>query len=271
MVRPTMMIHPAFRGAMPVKGILAAGALALALVLSASVLTAGPADAPVDVDLELVLAVDASGSVDQREYALQTQGIAASFRDQTVLAALRSGAQGRIAVALVTWADSATPKDVSPWHVIADAASAEGFARLVEGFPRRVRGGTGIGEAVAFSARQFDKNGLTGSRRVIDLSGDGPETTPRDFVVTPKLARVFALNRGITINALAILTDEPDLEAYYRAEIVGGPGAFTLAVGSYGDFATAIRAKLIREIEYRPNMSETGQPGRSPAQVARMK
>jgi hypothetical protein len=95
MVRPTMMIHPAFRGAMPVKGILAAGALALALVLSASVLTAGPADAPVDVDLELVLAVDASGSVDQREYALQTQGIAASFRDQTVLAALRSGATSR--------------------------------------------------------------------------------------------------------------------------------------------------------------------------------
>jgi hypothetical protein len=155
--------------------------------------------------------------------------------------------------------------------VIADAASAEGFARLVEGFPRRVRGGTGIGEAVAFSARQFDKNGLTGSRQVIDLSGDGSQTTPRDFVVTPKLARVFALNRGITINALAILTDEPDLEAYYRTEIVGGPGAFTLAVGSYGDFATAIRAKLIREIEYRPNMSETGQPGRPPAQVARMR
>ncbi len=70
----------------------------------------GRAEAQVDVDLELVLAVDASGSVDQQEYALQIQGIAASFRDETVLAALRSGAQGRIAVALVTWADSATPR-----------------------------------------------------------------------------------------------------------------------------------------------------------------
>jgi hypothetical protein len=106
---------------------------------------------------------------------------------------------------------------------------------------------------------------------VIDLSGDGSETTPRDFVVTPKLARVFALNRGITINALAILTDEPDLEAYYRAQIVGGPGAFTLAVASYEDFAKAIRAKLIREIEYRPEMSETGPPGQSSIQLARTK
>jgi hypothetical protein len=90
-------------------------------------------------------------------------------------------------------------------------------------------------------------------------------------VVTPKLARVFALNRGITINALAILTDEPDLEAYYRAQIVGGPGAFTLAAASYEDFAKAIRAKLIREIEYRPDMSETGPPGQSSIQLARTK
>jgi hypothetical protein len=248
------------------KRTLAAWALALVVVS-----VAGRAVAQVDVDLELVLAVDASGSVDQREYALQTGGIAAGFRDETVLAALQSGAQGQIAVALVTWADSATPKDVSPWHLIADAASAERFARMAESFPRRVLGGTGIGEAVEFSARQFDRNGLTGSRRVIDLSGDGSETTPRDFVVTPKLARVFALNRGITINALAILTDEPDLEAYYRAQIVGGPGAFTLAVASYEDFAKAIRAKLIREIEYRPEMSETGPPGQSSIQLARTK
>ncbi len=117
---------------------------------------------------------------------------------------------------------------------LADAASAQGLARLVESFPRRVRGGTGIGEAVAFSARQFDKNGLTGTRRVIDLSGDGSETTARDFVITPNLARVFALNRGIAINALAI------------------------------------RAKLIREIEYRPNMSKTIEPDRSPAQAAQL-
>ena len=248
----------------------AVGAI-VALAGSLPLLAASPAaaqDRP--VDLELVLAVDASGSVDQQEYALQTSGIAASFRDERVLAALRSGALGRIAVALVTWADSTTPKDVSPWHLIADAASAEDFARLVESFPRRVLGGTGIGEAVEFSARQFDKNGLTSTRRVIDLSGDGPETTPRDFVVSPNLARVFALNRGITINALAILTDEPDLEAYYRAEIVGGPGAFTLAVTSYQDFAKAIRTKLIREIEYRPDLSETKQPGLSPAPRAQM-
>lgn len=236
--------------------------LAIALTLAA-VWTPAAAEAPREVDLELVLAVDASGSVDAREFELQTSGIAAGFRDEAVLAALRSGVHGRIAVALVIWADSSTPKDASPWHVIADRTDAETFARMVESYPRRVRGGTGIGEAVAFSARQFSGNGLAGTRRVIDLSGDGAETTPRDFVLTPRLARIFALSRGITINALAILTDEPDLESYYRSEIVGGPGAFVLSATSYEDFARAIRTKLLREIEYRPKVSH-GRGARPP-------
>src|SRR4051794_27061147 len=108
------------------------------------------------VDLELALAVDASGSVDDGEFALQLEGIAAGFRDPDVRKAIRSGPSGRIAVNLVVWAEPQVPKDMSGWEIIASDADAERFARLVENFPRRVTGATGIGEGIASALRSFD-------------------------------------------------------------------------------------------------------------------
>lgn len=208
-----------------------------------------------EVDLQLVLAVDASGSVDEREYALQMTGIAAAFRDPGVLAAIAEGYHGKIAVTLVTWAESAGPKDASPWHVIGNGESAERFARLAEGFPRRVLGGTGIGRALFFCMRMLEQNSFGSTRQVIDLSGDGAETATRYFRADTRQARARAEASGITINALAILTDEPDLESYYRDKVISGPGAFTMRAETYEDFAVAMRRKLIREIQYRPDVS----------------
>jgi hypothetical protein len=227
-----------------------------------------PANAQTKVDLQLVLAVDASGSVDEAEYALQMSGIAAAFRDPQVLAAIAKGYHGRIAVALVTWAESAEPKDASPWHVVADPAGAERFARLAERFPRRVIGGTGIGRALFFSMRLIEASGFKSTRRVVDLSGDGTETPTRYFSVDAPQAKARARASGITINGLAILTDEPELEAYYRNRVISGPGAFAMAAASYGAIAEALRRKLIREIEYRPDVSRLlprAAPARRPA------
>ncbi len=208
-----------------------------------------------EVDLELVLAVDASGSVDETEFRLQLSGIAAAFRDPAVLAAIEKGFHGRIAVALQIWAESAHPKDASPWRIVADGPSAARFADLVETYPRRVAGGTGIGAAILHGVKMIERNGIEATRRVMDISGDGEETTFREFNVAPWQARHRAVSRGVTINGLAILSDDPNLESYYRREIISGPGAFTLAVQSYADFASAMRQKLIREIEARPQVS----------------
>lgn len=216
---------------------------------------ASPARAQSAVDLQLVLAVDASGSVDAREYALQMTGIAAAFRDPEVLAAIAKGDHGRIAVALVTWAESSHPKDASPWHVIGDPAGAERFASLAEGFPRRVVGGTGIGRALFFCMLMIERSGFESPRRVVDLSGDGAESTTRYFRAEVGQAKARARASKITINGLAILTDEPDLESYYRDKVIVGPGAFTMATDVYEDIAEAFRRKLIREIEYRPDVS----------------
>ena len=50
------------------------------------------------VDLLLALAVDVSLSMDLEEQKLQRDGYVAAFRDPTVLKAIASGTQGRIAV-----------------------------------------------------------------------------------------------------------------------------------------------------------------------------
>ncbi|MCB1493935.1 MAG: DUF1194 domain-containing protein, partial [Rhodobiaceae bacterium] len=213
----------------------------------------GPARAgEASADLELVLAVDASGSVDDAEFRLQLDGIAAAFEDPQVRAAIRSGPEGRIAVALLVWAEAEVPADASPWFVIATDADCAAFAATVRGFPRRVNGGTGIGAGLVQAMRLFERNGIAGRRQVVDVSGDGRETPPRDYVVLVDQARGMALSRGVTLNGLAILSDDPGLADWYRAEVMTGAGAFVMTASGFEDFAEAMRRKLLREVEYKP-------------------
>ena len=215
-------------------------------------LAAHPALAQTAVDVELVIAVDCSASIDDREFALQMAGIAAAFRDPEVVAAIGSGPNKRIAVAATFWAESGLPSDATPWYVVATAEDAERFAQLMDRWPRRVEGGTGIGTALLNGVRQLEYNGIQGKRQIIDISGDGRETTMREFFITSPQARAMAISRGITVNGLAILNDEPELDGYYRAQVTGGPGSFVMVARVIEDFAEAMRRKLIREFEYRP-------------------
>ncbi|MCH7555571.1 MAG: DUF1194 domain-containing protein, partial [Proteobacteria bacterium] len=187
-----------------------------------------PARGQTAVDVELVIAVDSSASIDEREFALQLAGIAAAFRDPEVVTAIGSGPRNRVAVMAIFWAESGYPSDTTPWHVLAGAADAEAFAGLMAGWPRRVEGGTGIGTAVLNSVKQLEYNAIQGKRRIIDISGDGRETTMREFFITSPQARAMAISRGITVNGLAILNDEPELDGYYRAQVTGGPGSFVM-------------------------------------------
>ncbi len=213
-----------------------------------------PAMAQTPVDLEIVLAVDASGSVDNNEFALQLGGIAAGLRDPAVHKAILSGPNQRIAVNLLVWAESRFPKDTTGWMLIASTEDAERAARRIETFPRTQTGGTGLGDGVAHAIRSFDSNAFDGLRQVVDVSGDGRETTPRDFTVTVPEARAMAIARGVVINGLAILTDDPDLLDYYQSHLQVGTGSFVLSATGYQDFAEAMRRKLLREIQYRPKV-----------------
>jgi hypothetical protein len=233
----------------------------LVLFAVAAGATASRCQAQVPVDLQLVLAIDGSGSIDDAELALQTGGIAAAFRDPEVQAAIAAGPLQRIAVTAIIWAEANLPKDALPWHLVRDTDSAEAFAAAVAGFRRRQAiGGTGIGKAIVSAVRRFDSNGFASARLVVDVSGDGEETAFRDYSVPVGQARAVARARGVTVNGLAILSDEPDLDAYYRRAVITGAGAFVMAAQSFQDFARAIRLKLLREIEFRPLISRLQGP-----------
>ncbi|MFO1122005.1 MAG: DUF1194 domain-containing protein [Hyphomicrobiales bacterium] len=235
------------------------GRILLALLLS--LLACVRPAAAETADLALVLAIDASGSVDEIEYGLQLKGIAAGFRDAAVRQAIRAGTEGRIAVNLIAWAEHGVPKTETGWHMIEDDASAERFAGIVETFVRDQNGATGLGEGVAAAVRSITGSGIAATRRVIDVSGDGRETPAREYVVLLPQARAMALAFGIVLNGLAIANAEPDLADYYRGSLQAGPGSFVIEARTYADFAEAMRRKLIREIQYRPEMSSAQPAG----------
>jgi hypothetical protein len=221
------------------------GSIALAALLAGWSWSAG-AQRP--VDLELVLAVDSSGSVDGAEFALQMQGIAAAFRDPAVIRALEVHTPQGIAVALMHWSGRHEELVVLDWTLVSDASSAGAFAERVAGAPRRLLGTTAIADAIHFAMAELRANAFAGTRRAIDLSGDGMSNAgghPRD-------ARDAAAAEDITINGLAILNEQPALDLYYEWNVIGGPAAFVIAAADYDDFARAMRLKLLREIESTP-------------------
>jgi Protein of unknown function (DUF1194) len=218
----------------------AAAALLLTLVASGP-----PAAAQTGVDLQLVLAVDASGSVDQIRFELQKRGYVAAFRHARVLQAIRSGPNQAIAVTMMQWTGPMLQVPVVEWRRVGDEESAESFADVIERTPRQLfGGGTSISGAIDFSATLFPKSPFRAPRRVIDVSGDGSNNRGRPVT----LARDEAVATGIGINGLPILALEPDLDRYYRDSVIGGPGAFVVVAQDYETFGEAILKKLITEI-----------------------
>lgn len=197
------------------------------------------------VDLALCLAVDASSSVDYDEFGLMMGGYAAAFRDPDIAAACAAGPRGAVAVAMLQWSGLGEQAVVLPWTRIDGPAAASEFAAALDATPRIARAGpTALGEGLAASLALLARCPADASRGVVDVSGDGPSNQGRP----PAPVREIGIAAGVTINALAVLTDEPDLVAYYRSELIGGPGAFVMETPDYAAFADAIREKLRREL-----------------------
>jgi hypothetical protein len=223
-----------------------------ALRLATLLLAGGEAGAQTPVDVELVLAVDMSQSMDAGEHALQRRGYLSALTHPDVLGAIRSGIYGRVAITYVEWGGAFAQAVAVPWTLIEDEASAEGFATALAARPIRTIHGTSLSGALAFAASLFDDNGYDGLRRVIDVSGDGPNSSGGP--VAPM--RDAVLERGLIVNGLPIMLREPgytpwsipDLDLYYADCVIGGPGAFVLPVDEPSQLAAAIRQKLVLEI-----------------------
>jgi hypothetical protein len=205
--------------------------------------------ADVPVDLELILAIDSSDSVDSGEYALQVGGLAQAFRDPEVHRAIRGGMLGSIVVAVIEWSGRYQQIVQIPWTRLDGPAAALAFADEIADLQRAFdEGVTSISGALDFASGQFDGNGFVAARRVIDISSDGVQNQGRRI----DLAREATLARDVTINALVILNEMPDLEEYFGERVIGGFGAFVMAANDYPDYPEAIRRKLLREIGQTP-------------------
>jgi len=216
--------------------------VALAFPTFASAQT-GPAATAVDVTL--VLAIDASGSVEDDRFELQKRGFGAAFRDPRVLQAIRAGDHQSIAVMMLQWTGPPLQEVMVPWTLVKDEASAAVLAAIIESSPRRLMGGgTSISGAIDYSVKALAASPYRGTRRVIDISGDGSNNLGRPA----EQARDEAVRAGIRINGLPILAVEPDLDQYFRQNVIGGPGAFAIPAKDYDQFAEAILRKLITEI-----------------------
>jgi Protein of unknown function (DUF1194) len=219
-----------------------------------ALLLGGEAAAQTPVDVELVLAVDVSQSMDLGENELQRQGYIAALLHPQVLSAIRSGIYGRVAIAYLEWGSSQSV--MVPWTLVEDAASASRLAGALAAEPIRTIHGTSISGALGYAASLFDANAYEGFRRVIDVSGDGPNSSGAPVVPT----RDAVLKQGVIVNGLPIMLRPPsytffsipDLDLYYADCVIGGPGSFVLPVDDPGQLADAIRRKLVLEIAGAP-------------------
>ena len=197
------------------------------------------------VDLELILMVDGSGSVDAEEYELQRRGYAQALRDPQVLDAIQSGFLGQIALTYVEWSGPQLHVPIVPWRLIRGAADVEAFAAELDRQPRVLfGGGTALGNAIEYGARSIEANAFESKRRVIDVSGDGPDRNG----LPARAGRDFAVAQGMTVNGLPILEGFAGLQVFFEDNVIGGPGAFSIPAQGFKDFAIAVRRKLILEI-----------------------
>lgn len=238
------------------------------LLLTALLALATPACAEsIEVDVELALMVDVSRSMDPLELELQRRGYAEAIQSDQVVGVILGSYTGRIALTYVEWAGNGLQRVIVPWTMIDSREDAVAVAnRLTAKFDYGMRR-TSISGALTYALEDFALNDFDGLRRVIDVSGDGPNNDG-----SPVLrARDRVLAEGIVINGLPIMVDGgtspwsiPDLDVYYERCVIGGPGAFSIPVFAWEDFPLAVRRKLVLELAQATTLPQIGSPAREP-------
>ena len=244
-------------GGLPLAGSLLAGSVLMTWHLYAAPAMRPSSDSQqTTVDVELVLAVDISYSMDLDELALQRDGYARALTSTEFLNALKQGIHGKVAITYFEWAGAHEQKVVVPWRVIDGPEGAGSVANEIAQAPLRRAARTSISAALLFGMQLFQTSGQRGSRRVIDMSGDGANNNGPLVVV----ARDEVVSRGITINGLPVMLKRPSystmdieqLDEYYEDCVIGGPAAFVVPVKDREKFVEAIRTKLVQEIASLP-------------------
>jgi uncharacterized protein DUF1194 len=199
----------------------------------------------------LVLAIDVSESVSSERYILQHDGIARAFETPQLVDAIAAVPEG-IEALVLEWSDPDKIAVTVGWTRIANRGAAAAFSASVRATQRSSHGLTALGSAMRAAAAAFDQMPEPAGRRVIDVSGDGMA----NFGEPPVTVRDALVKAGITINGLAILSEEPWLEDYYSRNVIGGPAAFVVVAKGFDSFADAMLRKLVQEVARGPSVTD---------------
>lgn len=204
----------------------------------------------------LALALDVSGSVDAREYRLQLGGLASALGHPKVRAALTAMPQTPVRLMVFEWSGPDDQVVLVPWTAVTSPAALDRIiAQLGATMRRDASPGTALGQAMQVGVAELRRQ-VGCWRHTLDISGDGKSNLgPRPRDVKPQVAPT-----GVTINALVIGADNPnigdlrqaeigELSSYFKAEVIVGPNAFVETALGFEDYADAMTAKLLRELD----------------------
>ena len=194
--------------------------------------------------LALALGLDISASIDNAEYRLQIDGLAAAIQHPLVVEAILTPEGGYIEAAVYEWSGYTQQDVVLGWTRLDSPGAVAAFAGRLRAHTRP-QGylATAIGKAAEFGGALL-RTAPACRRRVLDISGDGIN----NIGVPPAYFYSRGHLDGATVNGLVILGAEPDPLTYYQQEVIFGPGAFVIVAQGFHDYRRAMREKLIREI-----------------------
>lgn len=202
----------------------------------------------------LALGLDVSGSVDDDEYRLQLDGLAAALLNPEVEDAFLAMPSAPIELAIYEWSGLNQQRLIVDWTTVRDGPVLKQIATRLRGtFGSYTDPSTAIGSAMVFGAGLLQQRDHCW-QHTLDISGDGPANTGPAPGLIPEAAV-----GGITINGLVIvpnsranttknLRNVKTLFEYYEAQVIRGPGAFVEAAGDFEDFENAMTRKLLREL-----------------------
>ncbi|MEM1267880.1 MAG: DUF1194 domain-containing protein [Pseudomonadota bacterium] len=223
----------------------------LILLVFSAIASLSSAEERIPVDLELVLAVDVSRSMDYDELSLQREGYAAALEHPAVTSAFGMGRLGRIALMYFEWGGPGRNRVLVPWTVLSGPEDAAAAAAQLRAAPISGLRGTSISGAMEAAHLWIEANDYVGTRRVVDISGDGPNNRGRPVTeVRAELTRA-----GIEVNGLPFMVKAPggsysipDLDFYYEDCVITGDSAFVIPIQDMDRLIGSIRQKLVLEI-----------------------
>lgn len=218
-----------------------------ALVLAAGITLAALPVGAAQCRLALALALDVSSSVDAREDALQRGGTVAALTSPEVQAAFFA-ADLPVALAVYEWSGRYNQEMILDWVLIDSPAALAAAAQVVAGSRRSHNDfPTAMGYALGYGAQLLDRSPDC-LKKTLDVAGDGQSN---EGFPPASAYREFAFD-GVTVNGLVVnaadFEGEVGLIAFYRGQVLHGPGAFLIVADGFEDYERAMRRKLVREV-----------------------